>query len=428
MHLKMKMYLVLNLMVNKMSTLTFEDIFVFEEGISYNTCDYEKINAIDGYLEKNENEIKSIFVGFIIQSEILIVSFPKKYGVNNICDEDFEKLSILLLKNRGKLLNNSKGSKNFNFPVDSYLNICDYYIRYGLYKKTEATYSRGYNKKIDWRKTFVKSDKVFNNGNLVFFPFIIQNENRFEVLLSECMRSALNIGYKKFGVFFNVGVPYQEECKIDVLKNKNFLLPFLHEQFNSNNNDKVKKLIMSIIDLIEWHSSSSNVTFVATKNFDLYWQNILSRFLNKCFYVNNVGYDFIDDGLNDNNFVPEFTHKIIEKNIQLDRDFSVRYDHLMFDNEKAYLFDSKYYKDEISELNYKQLTYNYTLKDFMFRSKGIVDPVIYNALLLPTDLDDYSKIHLDTRDSGSHFLLKDVVIKEHYFNMKKMLNWFIENE
>lgn len=80
-----------------------------------------------------------------------------------------------------------------------------------------------------------------------------------------------------------------------------------------------------------------------------------------------------------------------------------------------YLFDSKYYNDELSNLNYKQVFYHYYLKQRHPNMK------IINGLLLPTSGDYYIKNHIDRSD------LDGVKVTEHYINLTTVLDFTLEN-
>ena len=94
--------------------------------------------------------------------------------------------------------------------------------------------------------------------------------------------------------------------------------------------------------------------------------------------------------------------------------YKVQYDHISIDdiNKRVIIFDSKYFNNEVNELNYKQLFYHYNL---MQKYKGYM---IDNGLLIPTEQEYYTKIHIDRVD------LDGVKIIEHYINLNEVLNHY----
>lgn len=73
----------------------------------------------------------------------------------------------------------------------------------------------------------------------------------------------------------------------------------------------------------------------------------------------------------------------VEKRLQYrDRSlYKIQYDHIFSDddNHKIILFDSKYFNAEVDQLNYKQLFYQYNLR------QKYPEFLIYNGLLLSTE-------------------------------------------
>ena len=94
--------------------------------------------------------------------------------------------------------------------------------------------------------------------------------------------------------------------------------------------------------------------------------------------------------------------------------YKIQYDHIFIDddNHKIVLFDSKYFNAEVEQLNYKQLFYQYNLK------QKYPEFCIYNGLLLPTEKTYYTKIHVDRTD------LDGVKIVEHYINLNSVLDHY----
>lgn len=73
---------------------------------------------------------------------------------------------------------------------------------------------------------------------------------------------------------------------------------------------------------------------------------------------------------------------------------------------------------KITDLNYKQVSYYYFLKKTFFKESD----TIYNGLILPTEFDYYSKVHIDRRDIDGLFIL------EYYLNLKKVMETYISRK
>lgn len=397
------------------------DCTIVEDGSIYPENKIIDIQEYSELFDYSKSGTKVQFVGFIIKKEEMIVSFPKNYGINKVSEDDIKLLAKLLIQRLPfKLLDNS-GDMTDNFPLESYLNVCRYYIKYGLYKKTTNTFHNGYGGKINWSRTVRLSNKLVIDGKLLLFPFVVENKFSTEVFITECMIEVLSKGYERFGSIFNIGVPFHGQCKYDILSNSDTIIKTLQQLLPQNNNDEVKKLIISIVDFIKWQTSNQNVTLFATKTFDYIWQNMVDYYLNKYLKIEGDSINFDLSIENNNKFSSEFIHKIYNENSEEKKNFSVRYDHILLSDNHVFLFDSKYYTEEILDLNYKQLSYHFLLKDWLYRTKGLDNISITNGLVLPTSNRNYEKIHIDTTNNLHHPIFRDVLIKEYYLNMKEVI-------
>lgn len=397
-----------------------EDGSIYREDNVVNSKDYFELFDYSKYGSKVK------FVGFIIKKDEMIVSFPKNYGLDGLTDNDIRMLSKLLLKtNSIKVLDNGRGDISENFPLEAYLNVCNYYAKHGLYKKNTNYFSEGYNGKINWNLTLRKSNKILIDNKLLLFPFIVEKKISMDVFVTECMIEVLSKGFERFGSLFDIGVPFHGSCKYDVLNNSDIIIKTLQQILPQYNNDEVKKLVLSIIEFIKWQSSNQNITIFTTKSFDYIWQSMVDFYLNNYLKVgdNNFQFDFFIQ--NNNNFYREFSHKIYDESTDDKRNFSVRYDHFLIKENQVFLFDSKYYTDEIFEINYKQLSYHFILKDWLHRTKGLDNIVIHNGLVLPTAKHNFERVHIETSNKSHHPMFRDLLIKEYYVNMKELINKYV---
>ena len=77
------------------------------------------------------------------------------------------------------------------------------------------------------------------------------------------------------------------------------------------------------------------------------------------------------------------------------------------------MFDSKYYS-RISEVNYKQVAYHYFLVNTADGMKRRPERIV-NGLILPTDKEYKSVVHVDRRN------IDGVYIQEHYLNIRDVM-------
>ncbi len=99
--------------------------------------------------------------------------------------------------------------------------------------------------------------------------------------------------------------------------------------------------------------------------------------------------------------------------------FTIEFDHISRKNKdkKIYLFDSKYYT-KISELNYKQIAYHYFLVKTAEGEENKSENIV-NGLILPTEREYSSRVHVDRRN------LDGVYIQEHYVNIRDVMEKYI---
>lgn len=384
----------------------------------------KKLNLQKNFISKN-GKWKPDFVGFIFTENETIISFPKHYCDSNykIKDEDMTLLGKLMMKMISSTkLTNEDGTYE-NFPLNSYLYICNYYKKYGLYSETRNKKEKSYKGRIDWRNTIKKSNKVISGNNLVFLPFIVEKNIYLEVLITECMIYALEEGFNRFGKFFDAGININKKTNNPIFRNKDIVIRKLNLLRAEYFKDGERLLLDHLIKYFKWSNTSKNRTILVTKNFESYWESMVQDYISSnLFDVKSSGELVFKNDCNKYNFKkhiePIESIKVIESG--LSRNFSVEYDHLYISlNKVAYLFDSKYYK-QIQNLDYKQMAYYFILKS----SRNYINKEIINGLILPTEEEYYYRIHLDTRDRKG--LLEDLFIVEHYLNVKKVIESLLE--
>ncbi|MDE8339888.1 hypothetical protein PT226_05610, partial [Erysipelothrix rhusiopathiae] len=396
---------------------------ILEEGAESLVEDFNKNELLRGLCTIDSKKIYPNFVGFVISNNELIVSFPKKYDTNGVNLKEINELAKLLLRNSSNLSDTIDGQFKGNFPLRAYLSVCKYFTEYGFYKQKMISYQRGKDKKVDWKKTFSESEAIINDDNIIFLPLILKKSISTDVFLTECMKIVLSEGYQKFGVFFSTGVPYRH-VNISNDYDYNYIVTKLKTLLTTNNNDSTKKLIMAMIDFIQWLNNASKDVFFVTTSFSVIWQKMVHEVLCKCLHITSNEYFFDFKNRASNSIQSEVSHDIQSQVNKATRNFSVRFDHLFMNDHNIYLFDSKY-MITIDKFDYKQFAYNYMIKDWIYRSQNKKNMIIHNALILPCSKEDYTKLHLDTTNEFHHEMMEDIIIKEHYFEMKKVIKWYL---
>lgn len=369
------------------------------------------------YCDQYNGSLTISFVGAIIKNDKILFSFPKHYKVDVEHNQVscMKQILYILSKSKASYGSFDKGIKG-EFPIKAYLGILMHYKKYGLYLSNEQYYENGYAGNIDWNRTVNKSNKIIQKKGVIFFPFTIKRTRDKNVFISESMNYVLSDAsrYKKF---INTIMPYGYINKNNIFNNLRYVLNELKRIRNLYFKDIEKRLINNLIEYIEWKSTTRDNVRLITLKFENYWEAMINEYLNDSFC--GIEEDQIIWGENKQNKFckPEMEYvESAEKRLQYKSrsPYKIQYDHIFIDddNHKIVLFDSKYFTAEVEQLNYKQLFYQYNLK------QKYPEFCIYNGLLLPTEKTYYTKIHVDRTD------LDGVKIVEHYINLNSVLDHY----
>lgn len=274
-------------------------------------------NPLNEHLFKSSKDSLIVgFVGVLLKKQgktnKKIISFPKYFFENDNSTKTVSSEEGLLLEK--VLINICKYDQDFfnfldkdNFPLIAYLEVCRYYKKYGLYHQKRAKYYKGYGGNIDWKRTVTSSEKILNNNNLVFIPFINKKIEDEDVFITECMNYVLTDGYNRFGKYLRIGVKYKKNIKDRIFNdNKNKLIKELVNARNRHFKNIEIKLLDNIIKYIKWLNKKREDVFFITEKFDLIWPIMVNEYLNKFFnYNSREGEIYFEEktGTNYNNFL-----------------------------------------------------------------------------------------------------------------------------
>lgn len=385
------------------------------------TVDEEFVNywEIIDYCNQYNNKLIISFVGIIIKNKNILFSFPKHYNIVEINEKQndcIKQILYILSKNKSSYGSFDKGI-NGEFPIKSYYDILNHYKKYGLYLSNESYFKYGYEDNIDWVRTINKSNNVVQKCGIIFLPFIIKRTREKNVFISECMSYVL-ADASNYRNFITTIIPYKYKNINPLFKNLKYVINELKKIRNMYFKDIEKKLITNLINYIEWKSRSKDNIRLLTLKFENYWEIMINKYLNDKFV--EIKNDKIIWGTNSNNiFFSKSSLEYVESTETINKEknrkfYKVQYDHFYINKINKYIiiFDSKYFNHEVNDLNFKQLFYHYNL---MHKYK---DFIINNGLLIPTEQNYYTKIHIDRMD------LDKVKIIEHYINLNDVLNHY----
>lgn len=375
---------------------------------------------IRDYCDVYNRKITISFVGLVIHKNKILFSFPKHYDFQSISEDEKmecmrEILSVISsnrIKVKGSFDNDSKDLKE-EFPLRAYINIANYYKKFGLYKNQERYSVVGYNGRINWNKTINKSNKIFQEDTVLFYPFILSKIRSKDVFISECMDFILSDAFKYIKLIDKV-ISYKPRYNNKIFNNFPLVCNKLKQLKSKYFKNSEKKLIDSLIEYLTWKTKLKDNVRMLTLKFEDYWEDMMMEYLNRFFF--DVKNDEIvwKEG-QENTFIKP-SQKSTESEVMEEKlnrlSYKVQYDHFMKTENKIYIFDSKYF-NEVKKLNYKQLFYHYQLKQKYKKEDNRIE--IINGLLLPTERKYHINVHIDRTD------LDDVKIIEHFINLKEVI-------
>lgn len=379
------------------------------------------------------------FVGFIINGDNILVSFPKHFLSENkrgtITDDPIKirKYTSLLFKvifkfskNKNKKHIGVKNELNNGYPFQQFFNIYDYYKKYGLFTNEREIKKMGYQGTISWKDTIRKSQILINNGNLLYIPMVIKKKVNDYVFISKCMAYVVNSTIDKFSLFLNLNKIPLDMNDID-FSHRKFIISHLKTLSHSLFKDINKQLIKDLISFFENEKYGSRTIHTKIYTFNLIWEELVNSYLTKHFVT-------IDPNTNDllineneiynNRFQKPLFYPDLRDKYKTDKYSGYRLmpDSYLVKDSCKYIFDAKYYQN-IHNLNYKQVSYYFLLKwhNSDIDSKKNLQPLkTYNGLILPTEKDYKIKTHFSLNTDFN----KDeevFVIIEYYLNVLKLM-------
>lgn len=419
------------------------NIYIIQDG--------ETINKTIVEIFKNDLEIGDInlkndiyfsnFVGLIFNKNNVLVSFPKKFyssqklqsfylpiSNNREINNDIQILYKLMKKSVNRNIKNNSGEEILDkdsFPLDSFNYIYEYFLKYGLFFEKNEISNYGNKGKIDWKKTFNKSSIIVNNGNVIYLPLVVKKQNHKYVFLSKCMSYVITLVSDKFKILQKLQKPNLYIKDINWNNSKAIIIK-LQNYYQSVFKDREKLLITHLINIFKHKSSNDNSLKLKTKTFELIFEDILLEFLNFNF-INMDKDGFIKFSEKKLNITTNFKKEKFYPDFRKKHGRRIEPDFYLEKMGCRYIFDSKYYL-KVNELNYKQISYYFLLKNY---HKASINTT-YNLLLLPTERENNDiqnkKVHFkfndDYNDNESDFF-----INEQYINIKfLMLNYINQVE
>ncbi|MHA7136603.1 hypothetical protein ACRTEV_04950 [Rossellomorea arthrocnemi] len=379
-----------------------KSIHYIQEGLHVSKKIKEKFQLEGRDLTGNDSS-KCNFTGLVVKGQNILISWPKKFhtpgNLEPDSNEDIKLLFDILVKyldltEECAMNEDDKNLFQDSYPLKSFQNILQYYRKYGLYREENNIETKGYSGKIDWKKTMAKSNKVISKGKLLYLPFIIKDKFSENVFISECMAYVINETTELLSFILPKREYIDLEYNKDVFLNRDFVLSKLQSFKGKIFKDINKKLLHDLITFFEQLGNPSEFKY-------------------KNYYFSSIWEDMIGEYLNRNLFYIDTDKHEIKKNCKIfnfgKRRFGVgnreiEVDHYFETDTHIYILDSKYYQS-VQELNYKQIAYDYFLRN--------EEKVVINALIVPNHIAEIKNHFAYVKDN--------LFISEHYLVVRDIM-------
>lgn len=415
---------------------------------------------------KTADDSKNL-VGISCNNGKLTATFPIGYclGKEEITVSDTESLNALkdLLfiierfknKEEGNIeANQTETKEDKSFPFGSYFEVIRYYADCGYYREKETVYRTDTRGKINWKRTISQKTALVQKNNSVCNPvytdFVVRrNRPEENNILTEIHKfcvafSLFRIGWY-FGIDFGLKGKYSALYKIESFRD--YAVSVLDNRLKNTNNDRLKRLFVSIKNVLKDCDFSENMFdnfTIGTNSFQNVWEKVIDYLFGipeeiRKEYNPKITWKLSDDteDTKENNKV----NSLIIDTIMVDVEAK--------DNNVIYILDAKYYKKDSfpdSSSILKQVAYGdsvyYKLK---IKNKPKIGGIeisdenlknINNAFILPYDYSsEQDKIKYIKKVSVDCFPVNDNdndnkhrEIKAIYFDTKTLLDFVYKSE
>lgn len=406
------------------------------DGIDLSPFDLEKGDT--KYLKSDNKEVFD-FVGFVLNEGNLLSIFPKHfYSDLELKDlnrdkkanlEDIKLLFDVFVRYTKEVSTTAKATKYIgvkpefvsDYPFASFFEVYKYFRQYGIYRESNIEVKPNANGSVSWKKTIQKAQVIVSNGNLIFSPLYRKKKRQQNVFLSECMVFVIDHTINSFPYFISLPKTGYKISSFDFIKHRQYTLQQLRQINSKTFKDTPKKLIAHLINFFEQYKKSPKGGDIHIKinYFDKIWEQMVSKYLNKYFKC----FDEVSGSIIFDKSLVASSLRFEAKEFSIDDSphrFKIRLDHHAKQDDSIYIFDSKYYYN-VSDLNYKQFSYNEILRGGTSESTKI-----YSALLLPNN-SAYSNLHFSLSPAYLGDRKTGTKIIEQYLNIKEVMQTYISN-
>jgi len=204
--------------------------------------------------------------------------------------------------------------------------------------------------------------------------------------------------------------------KENIFGNFNLVIQKLLNIYDITYNDKLKKLITSLITFFR-EINMGGKFYLKHYSFNLVWEDMVLNHLNNRF--TGVRGDKLEFSDNVNTSSIKFKKGIFHPNKDKPTQ-RIEPDYYYSDENVQYIFDAKYYSD-IIKLDYKQIAYYLFLNELDNHER---ERKTYSALITPTENDTSSKhFEFEPRYNKTY---SDLIVLENGMDIKEIMNKYLK--
>ena len=261
-----------------------------------------------------------------------------------------------------------------DFPILAYQRMVLRFLNYGDYHETENIFKQGTRGKINWGRTIKQIKPMFQESGPIYLNYITKSSKPLNnSMIAEIYRYCVYLSFQNIGwLYTDKSIP-----KPRIRFNKSLFKSLVTEKLTITNTDRGKELFADMLAVIEGQSEEglkiANYLF-GTFEFEYIWEKVIDRAF----------------GIKDKKrFFPRSHWHLASTQ----SNHALEPDTIMISKGTAYVLDAKYYRygqtanpnhlPDTSSIH-KQITYG----EFIFAHPELGFPQIFNAFLLPGDLQN----------------------------------------
>lgn len=353
---------------------------------------------------------------------------PKHFQPSGDQDADLSRLFRLITRSETGSTDRYIGPQRrldyvADYPFAAFNAIYDHYRRWGLDTRIDRRYKTSPPGRVNWRKTIQRGSWFPSPSGPIPFPVVYDAGRRLSTFLSECTVFAIDYTLERFGFLLGLSPTGVVKPNFDLGLHREYIVETLRSLRGQTFRDSTLALIDGLIAFFGAEHAGSGFYF-KQYSFHLIWEEVVLSYLNRHF----VG--FGADGKVRLQPLGATGVKFEKGRFRLNearpgQALEPDYYAVSVDGKSQYILDAKYYS-QVSELNYKQLSYTMLLDSMLGDDGQRLFERTYSALLLPAR-KPRTVVHF-AADPQKSELHRDLQITEEYLDIREVVEEYFSRD